>query len=33
MFASSKFGEFLTNAGIPDGIVTMIVERMRALIN
>ena len=31
MFASSKFREFLINAGVPDGIVTMIVERMTAL--
>ena len=31
MFASSKFREFLSNAGVPHGIVTMIVERMTAL--
>jgi 5-methylcytosine-specific restriction endonuclease McrBC GTP-binding regulatory subunit McrB len=31
MFASNKFREFLINTGVPDGTVTMIVERMTAL--
>jgi hypothetical protein len=31
MFASSKFREFLINAGVPHEIITTIVERMAAL--